>query len=154
MFRGEPSQLEPGTRLTLKAIVPVNVFCFGEGGIFALTVYWKIILLGCAFPGPMQTSGIYNLKHPQLYNLNRFLTFICSKRTHTYKGSMLRVNAIIMCIISGFATLVIYCVTPPHHIPIRQSRMSFYVQHFYVFHHRQMLELYVAEQNDNWVGGI
>lgn len=36
MFRGEPSQLEPGTRLTLKAIVPVNVFILfyflGEGG--------------------------------------------------------------------------------------------------------------------------
>lgn len=42
------------------------------GAIFALTVH-LIILLGCVFPGPMQTSGTYNLKCPRLYNLNHCL---------------------------------------------------------------------------------
>lgn len=44
------------------------------GAIFALTICWMSILLGCALPGPMQTSGIYNLKCPRLYNLNHCFT--------------------------------------------------------------------------------
>lgn len=44
------------------------------GAIFARKVCLMIILLGCAFPGPMQTSGTYNLKRPRLYNLNHCLT--------------------------------------------------------------------------------
>lgn len=99
------------------------LFCFFWflGAIFALTVCRMIILLGCAFPGPMQTSGIYNLKRPRLYNLNHCLTSTYSKRTPNVnvqtpplmcgvplKGSMPRVKdekknyLLIMCIISGF----------------------------------------------------
>lgn len=45
------------------------------GAIFALTVFVGLLfLLGCAFPGPMQTSGTYNLKRPRLYHLNHCLT--------------------------------------------------------------------------------
>lgn len=49
------------------------------GAIFALTICWMSILLGCVLTGPMQTSGIYNLTCPRLYNLNHCLTSTYSK---------------------------------------------------------------------------
>lgn len=35
-----------------------------EGPYFALRVCWTMILLGCASPGPTQTSGTHNLNGP------------------------------------------------------------------------------------------
>lgn len=63
------------------------------GAIFALTVCLMIILLGCAFPGPMQTSGTYNLKCPRLYNLNHCLTSDFHEKDSSLKAQTPPLNA-------------------------------------------------------------